>query len=482
MKFLRTALVIATTLLVAAVPALAGAAPRWPAARIVALPAGAKGVPQGYLPALACASVGNCAAGGAYTNAAGDNEGLLFNEVGGIWRRPVTITPPAGAAASPGVTVSAASCGAPGTCSAVGTYQEKSGSSQGFVDSEVGGTWRGAVAVVLPANAVVNGQNAQIRSIACPSAGNCSAAGTYRAQASPLAATEGLVVNEVAGVWRRAIEVRLPGGTNVNPFVLLNQVACGSSGNCSAVGSYIDANGATHALLVTEAATRWSPGLAVALPGNASAYPNATLSSIACVSVGNCSAIGNYDNAQGDIEGLSVVEAARSWRRASAMVMPANAASNPRVFFYGFSGISCPSLNNCSAGGQFSDSAGHYQGFLVNQVNGAWQVAQELKLPSGGAQAGKNGGVVAVTCTSSANCSAGAAYLDAAGNYQALVVNRVNGTWQTGIKVTLPAGAPAVGVDGGVYGLICKAASQCTATGSYQRSASVYEGFTLSGI
>jgi hypothetical protein len=482
MKFLRTALVIATTLLVAAVPALAGAAPRWPAARIVALPAGAKGVPQGYLPALACASVGNCAAGGSYTNAAGINEGLLVNEVGGVWRSPVTIIAPSGAAASPGVNVFSASCGAPGTCTAVGTYQEKSGSSQGFIDSEVGGVWRGAVAVTLPANAVASGQNAQIRSVACPSAGNCSAIGTYSAQASPLPATEGLVVDEVTGVWQRAIEVRLPGGTNVNPFVLLNQVACGSSGNCSAVGSYIDAGGATHALFVNENSTRWSPGVAVALPGNANAYPNATLSSVACVSVGNCSAIGNYDNAQGDIEGLTVVEAARTWRRASAMVMPANAASNPRVFFYGFSGISCPSLNNCSAGGQFSDSTGHYQGFLVNQVNGAWQVAQELKLPSGGVQAGKNGGVVAVTCTSSGNCSAGAAYLDAAGNYQALVVNRVNGTWLTGIKVTLPAGAPSVGVDGGVYGLICKAANQCTATGSYQRSATVYEGFTLSGI
>jgi hypothetical protein len=480
MKFLRTALVFAATATVAAVPALAAAAPSWPAARIMLLPSGAKGVPQGYLPALGCASVGNCVAGGAYTNVAGNNEGLLVNEVAGTWRSPVTITPPAGASATPGINVFSAACGAPGYCGAVGTYQDKSGGSQGFVDSEVGGAWRGAVTVALPANAVSSGQNAQIHSIACASAGNCSAVGTYSARATPLATTQGLVLNEVAGTWQRALEVHLPARTNVNPFVLLNQVACTSAGNCAAVGSYIDANDVTHGLVVSEAAGRWSPGLALGLPANASAFPDATLSSVSCVSPGNCSAIGNYDNAQGDVEGLAVTESARSWKRASAMMMPTGAASNPRVFFYGFNAISCASLKNCSAGGQYIDSAGHYQGFLVNQVNGTWQAASELKLPSGSAQAGKNGGVVALTCTSSLDCSAGAAYLDGSGDYQAVVVNRVNGTWQGGTKVTLPAAATSVGVDGGVYGLICKAANRCSAVGSYLRSATVYEGFTLS--
>src|ERR1035441_10081014 len=88
MKILRTALVIATTLLVAAVPALAGAAPRWPAARIVALPAGAKGVPLGYLPALACASVGNCAAGGAYTNAGDLLNATAFSSIYDVYVFP----------------------------------------------------------------------------------------------------------------------------------------------------------------------------------------------------------------------------------------------------------------------------------------------------------------------------------------------------------------------------------------------------------
>jgi hypothetical protein len=480
MKFVRTALVIAATFCVSAAPTLAGAAPNWPAAKIVVLPAGAKGVPQGYLPALSCASVGNCVAGGAYTNAKGISEGLLSNEIAGVWRSPITITPPSNAAANPGVTVYASACGGPGNCSAGGSYQETSGAIEGFLASEVGTVWRSAVQVPLPANAVSSGQNAQLHSIACVSPGNCSAVGTYSAKGTPLPTTQGLVINEVNGIWQKGDEVHLPGGTNVNPFVTLTQVACASAGNCSAVGSYTDNNGATHALLISEQASRWLAGTSMLLPGNASTFPDAFLSSVTCTTVGNCSAIGNYDNSSGDTEGLVTVESARAWKRATAMVMPAGAKPNPRVFFYGFNGISCSSTGNCSAGGQYTDASGHYQGFFVDEVNGSWQTADELKLPSGAQQAGKNGGVVALSCTTNGNCSAGAAYQDASGNYQALVINRVNGNWLTGTKVALPSGAASVGVDGGVYGLVCKNVNECTATGSYQQTSTVYEGFTIS--
>ena len=111
-------------------------------------------------------------------------------------------------------------------------------------------------------------------------------------------------------------------------------------------------------------------------------------------------------------------------------------------------------------------------------MNGAWKPAKTLSLPSGAQQAGKNGGAVAFTCSSVGNCSAGAAYLDSSGNYQAGIVSEVNGTWQTTQKLTLPNGATTVSPAGGVYGLICRASS-CTALGSYQTSSGSYQGFTV---
>ena len=34
--------------------------------------------------------------------------------------------------------------------------------------------------------------------------------------------------------------------------------------------------------------------------------------------------------------------------------------------------VSCASAGNCSAGGLYSDSSGHWQAFVVSQVNGTW--------------------------------------------------------------------------------------------------------------
>ena len=40
--------------------------------------------------------------------------------------------------------------------------------------------------------------------------------------------------------------------------------------------------------------------------------------------------------------------------------------------------VSCASAGNCSAGGYYLDSSGHYQAFVVSQVNGTWGKAKEV--------------------------------------------------------------------------------------------------------
>ncbi len=159
--------------------------------------------------------------------------------------------------------------------------------------------------------------------------------------------------------------------------------------------------------------------------------------------------------------------------------MPANAAANPATYLYGFSEIACASSGNCSAGGQYRDDKGYYQGFFANEIAGVWKRATELSLPTGAPQAGKNGGVITIACPSAGNCRAGAAYVDSGGNYQALVINEQNGTWQRGVKVVLPDGATTASVAGGVYEVVCTSVNACTAVGSYQENSGDYEGFVL---
>lgn len=455
------------------------AVPLWHNAQIASLPHGAIGVHQGYLPALSCPSARNCSAGGAYSDKSGNAQGLVLREVAGTWKAPTKLVAPPGALSDPSLTVEALSCGDPANCVAVGNYQDHSRSAQSFIASERDNVWGVSRRVSLPSNATKTGQNSQLRSISCTSAGNCSAVGSYLDNSHPISHLEGFVVSELRGTWTNSLEVREPSNANLNPYVGLSQVTCGAAGDCTAVGSYIDRNNVTHALMLNQQAGVWHIATALALPGDANAFPIAGLSEVSCATATNCTVFGSYITDLGAIDALMATEVLGSWQRATSMHLPANAAANPRVFFYGLGGLSCPSIGNCSAGGQYVDVSNTFEGFLVNEVNGVWKQATELILPRGARGAGKNGGVVAVSCRRAGHCSAGAAYLDRAGRYQALVVNEAANHWGIGRTVKLPGGAASVGVNGGVYGLVCNARGPCTATGTYLDSTATYQGFTV---
>jgi hypothetical protein len=479
MKFQRAILLLAVAVtLTLSTAGNAGATPTWQAARNMALPGGITGLYNGNLSLLSCPATGDCAAAGIDQDAKGNAYGLLLNEVNGVWRDPTNITPPANADVSSGVSVFGLSCGGPGSCSAVGTYADTAQDQLSFVVNEVGGLWQRAIEVALPADAVKRGQVSDAHSVACASAGNCSAVGVYDVAVGATMVQEGFVLNEVANHWSSAREVILPAATNFNPFAALNQIACASAGNCSAVGSYIDKNNVTHGLVVNEVGGTWRAGTSLALPANASQYAGASLSEVDCASAGNCAAAGTYNVSGGAVEMLVDNEARTTWARANEVQLPANAASNPDVLLYGFRGVACPTAGNCASGGQYQDKNGGFQGFLVNEVNDHWQSATQLALPAGAEQAGENGGVVAVSCPSAGDCTAGAAYLDSSGAYQALVVSETNRSWSAGTKITLPAGSSTVGQAGGVYAVDCQKTGVCDAVGSYETASGNYLGFS----
>jgi hypothetical protein len=84
----------------------------------------------------------------------------------------------------------------------------------------------------------------------------------------------------------------------------LELVACVSAGNCSAVGDYYYGESNFHGLLLTETSGRWSTGVQPALPANASTTPDARLNAVSCVPAGNCTAGGGYVDSSGHDRGL----------------------------------------------------------------------------------------------------------------------------------------------------------------------------------
>jgi hypothetical protein len=128
---------------------------------------------------------------------------------------------------------------------------------QAFVVTEVHGGWRTAEEV--PGTAALSKAGiAQITSVSCASAGNCSAGGTYAAGYYPKGGLPGwetkiqaFVVSEVHGRWRRAEELPGTAALSNRRGAQITSVSCGSAGHCSAGGSYdVSRHGNTQAFVV----------------------------------------------------------------------------------------------------------------------------------------------------------------------------------------------------------------------------------------
>lgn len=475
-RFLLVSLALALALPSVADAALTPA----PLATTLTLPSPNEGLYQGFLPALACTSSGNCVAAGTYTDGNGNQQGALFSEVNGTWQTATELVPPANAVAtSQGVSITNVACGAVGSCAVLGSYLDAKGDQLTFVDSQVNGVWGPSVELTMPAAAVATGLESQPKAIACAGAGQCAVVGTYNAATSGFQ-TQGYLANEVNGLWKPATTVVLPAGSNRNPQASLTQVACWSAGTCEAVGSYIDQNGVTHAITVTATHFGWHPAQVLALPSSASAYSGATLNELTCASTGACTAIGTFNNALGATVPMVATYAAKVWSRAQVITLPSNAAPNPATFFWNYSGIACPAVTTCTFGGDYTaliKQKTYVEGFVVSEVKGVWSVATQLPLPAGSIDAGANGGVIAVSCPSVGACAAAAVYANGANQYQTMVIRQSNTGWSAPVPLHLPGTATTVGTDGGIYGLVCFSASVCQVTGSYDWSGSTYQGF-----
>ncbi len=100
--------------------------------------------------------------------------------------------------------VSSVSCGAAGNCSVGGSYTDSSGDLQVFVVSQVNGIWGKAEEV--PGTAALNqGGDAQVSSVSCAGAGNCSAGGSYKRRS--FTHDRAFVVSQANGTWGTAEEV-----------------------------------------------------------------------------------------------------------------------------------------------------------------------------------------------------------------------------------------------------------------------------------
>jgi hypothetical protein len=338
-----------------------------------------------------------------------------------------------------------------------------------------------SLAALAPApSAAAPNPTVQLAALACASAGNCSAIGTYD---DALSDSQGLLLTEKHGAWRRGVQAQLPSGAADVPLKTGNggglvDIACPAAGDCTAIGRYTDATGVDHGLLLNERNGSWQRGIRVLLPTNAvaAAKPKSGsgvtddlgLASVSCSSVGNCVAVGNYESNAEVWEGLILTEIHGKWGRAFEVPLPAGTpiAGQNAVLL----SVACTSVGTCAAGGSYVDAAGHEQALLVSGSGRSWTAAPT---PAAPADADTDPSVIpsAISCPGVGECAAVGTYLNPLQNSLGLLLSESGGAWQPGVGVTLPTGAAPSTTVGDqtvmLSSVACPQAGMCIAVGWY---------------
>ena len=342
--------------------------------------------------------------------------------------------------------------------------------------SELGGRWK---ASKVPVVAHTGGTN--LRSLDCPAAGKCEAVG--------LGGIQHVVhVSENGRQWK-AGEIALPSDAAPvdppsGPSPLLNSISCASPGNCVAVGSYLG-NRMTHPLLVTESDGTWGAGVEPLLPVNADTSPDPDqpdvgggLDFISCPAAGECTAVGWYTNkdAAHSIYPWVLTESGGIWSAGQDALLPADASiqgdldKGPSPFF-GFTGLSCPTVGNCTAVGGYEDQNGGEEGLILTDRDGVWSQGVKAPLPPSAVPKTEsnefNSPLVSVSCAAPTDCTAVGWYvLGSLAAKRGLLLTERGGEWKAS-ALGLPPKAKA---PGGVYltSVSCPTRGNCTAVGHYR--------------
>jgi hypothetical protein len=435
----------------------------------------------GLVDELACVSAKSCAAVGAW----------LYTEQSGEWAAAkVPSVPHTG-----GTVLRSLDCAAAGKCVAVG----RAGVQHIVEASESGRKWSiGQLELPVDAAPVVklSGPLPSLDSLSCSSPRNCLAAGYYVA-ADRL--THPLLVAENGGNWSAGEDgaALLPANATTTPDSnqpdvggWLSLVSCPAAGECTAVGSYTnkDAGDSDYPWVVSQSGGQWEPGAEALLPANASlggdltvgASPFFGFTGLSCQSVGNCTAVGGYENKQDDTEGLILRERNGVWSRGIKAPLPPKAVPNsePNEFTNPITSLSCSAPGDCAAVGLYvTHVSGTFHGYLLRERNEAWK-ASALVLPAK-AKASEGVFLTSVACRSSGNCIAVGSYVGG-GKTHGLIVRERGGKWQRAVNAALPKGAaPATKAHTFLNSVSCPSESACTAGGYYTDRSGKTQGLLI---
>jgi hypothetical protein len=369
--------------------------------------------------AVSCTDKGYCSGGGSYISATAGRVAFVVTESHGTWNRASNVRLPAGAESESDAQVNGISCTSRGYCAAVGYYSNSKG-EDGFIVTQSHGRWGRAVTMKAPSGAEAG--EAELTAISCPRWRGCEAVGEYRAKDSDF---EAVAEAQSPRGWRAA-EVDMPVKTAADPDAYLGGISCAGVGDCVAVGSYDNDPSSPLTSVATGALLshgKWRRAVRLRVPASKPG-DSSDISNISCNALGHCLGTGAYflpgDNAP--FYGVSITEAAGRWSAAAKIT-----ATPVHGAYSNFDGSSCITTKLCLAAGGYArpGGSGVFGGEVVTWSAGRWSHPDPLKLPAAaGVFDNEASALYALSCARDGYCAASGFYEAKTGTSEAMVATR----------------------------------------------------------
>jgi hypothetical protein len=309
--------------------------------------------------------------------------------------------------------------------------------------------WNGTEWVIQSTPNPSGAKSSGFAAVACPSAGECFATGSYTS-------SEG-VVGTLAEHWNgKEWSIQsTPNPSGAKESHLGGGVSCTSSTACTAVGQYVNSSGVKVPLAERWNGKEWS----LQTPAAPSGATESQLLQVACTSSAVCISAGEYKNSSGVLVTLAERWNGSEW---SIQTTPNPSGAKESIL----NGVSCTSSTECTAVGHYVNSSG-VRVTLAERWNGSEWSIQSTPNPSGAKESVLRG---ALSCTSATECTAAGNYTDSAGTEVTLVEFWNGKEWA--IKTTPnPSGAKS----SRLRGLSCTSSIACVGVGEYENSLGVVE-------
>jgi len=316
-----------------------------------------------------------------------------------------------------------------------------------------------------PSDASIGAFNSQLYATACTGDRNCVAGGTYD---DTLGRSQAFVATASQGSWSRRVKLLLPPSAAAQARAEVEGLACISAGNCVAVGGFRHDAANDYALIATEAHGKWSRGFVPRPPANANRVVT-YLDAVACTSKGFCEAVGGYTDKAGHFRAMALAKpAGKGWQQAVEIRAPKGAATDPETTP---NGIACTAVGKCVAVGTYNlpGSGTHVQAMGAVMSGGGWHRAVRISLPAN-ALPGYLSYLDGVSCRSG-TCTAVGVYYFGTDAFRAMWVTESSGRFRAGKEIIkAPADAAPV-ADTVLGGISCPPSGRCVADGYYYNTA-----------